>query len=64
MKIGSKVIVNFDIVNNEMEPSTFNLIVPYLNQVGEVIEYGDNYVTVRFGNIGEFWFEKEELIAV
>ena len=64
MEVGKKVIVNFDVIKSKMAPSTFELIVPYLNQVGEILEYGNNYVTVRFGYLGEFWFREEELIAI
>lgn len=64
MKVGKKVIVNYDVIKSEMVPSTFNLVVPYLNQVGEILDFGNNYATVRFGNLGEFWFREEELIVV
>jgi len=64
MEIGKKVMVNYEVIKNEMEPSTFNLVVPYLDKVGEILDYGNNYATVKFGTLGEFWFREEELIAL
>ena len=64
MKVGKKVIVNYDVIKSEMLPSTFSLVVPYLNQIGEILDCGNNYATVRFGNLGVFWFREEELIVV